>query len=132
MSLWNHLVFSFVPAQIVGAELKAALMVDLLPPPQIAYQVYNHIAWAGATYTGFAIAFSSFWYLGAIVFFAIGYVMRRWTNAFLAGSTTGYIFLMILTSQSLMVITHTTHDFVSAFVSIGVFVMPVLLFARRK
>lgn len=131
LSLWNHLVFSFVPAQIVGADLKAALMFDLPPTPQAAYEVYGHVAWAGATYTGFAIAFSSFWYFGAFVFFAIGYLMRCWTNAFLAGSTTGLIMLMMLTSQSLIAVTHLTHEFVSIFVSIAAFLMPVLLFARR-
>lgn len=129
MSLWNHLVFSFVPGQFVGAEFKQSLMVDL---PDNAYLVYGHIGWPGSTSTGFATAFQSFWYPGALVFFAIGYLMRRWTNAFLRGSTTGMIMLMLLTSQSLIAITHLTHTFVSIFVSIGVFVMPVLLYARVR
>lgn len=129
LSLWNHLVFSFVPGQIVGAALKSDLMLHL---PNNAYQVYGHIPFPGTTSTGFATAFKSFWYFGALEFFVIGYVMRRWTNAFFQGSTTGLIFLMMLTSQSLIAITHTTHDLVSIFVAIGAFLIPVLLFARIK
>lgn len=132
LSLWNHLVFSYVPAQIVGANVKAALMFDLPPATKGALDLYGHVPWAGATYTGFAIAFGSFWYFGAFVFFVIGYVMRRWTNAFFAGSTTGLIMLMMLTSQSLMSITHTTNDFASVFVPIAAFLMPVLKFSRLK
>ena len=129
LSLWNHLVFSFVPAQIFGAELKQSLMVTL---PDNAYIVYSHSPWPGSTPTGFSTAFESFWYPGAIIFFVIGYIMRRWTNAFLRGSTTGMIMLMLLTSQSLISITHLTHLFFSVFISIGVFVMPVLLYARVR
>lgn len=132
LSLWNHLVFSYVPAQLVGADVKAALMLDLPPVTQGAFNVYGHVGWAGATYTGFAYAFSSFWYFGAFVFFVIGYVMRCWTNAFFAGSTTGLIMLMMLTTQSLIAITHTTNDFASVFLNIAVFLIPVLMFSRVR
>lgn len=74
---WNHVVFQWIPAQIVGANLKLALMFDL----GVAQRLYNHLYYEtpiGSTSTGLGGAYLEFGFLGVLFFAAISYVMGRW------------------------------------------------------
>lgn len=129
VGLWNRFVFSFIPGQIVGHDLKQSLMFS---QPNLALEVFNHIPWPGTTYTGFADSFRSFWYFGAFVFFAIGVIMKKWFIGAARGSLTAFIVLALITSQSLIAVTHNSYDFFLFFVNLAVFLLPPLLFARKK
>lgn len=76
--LWNRTVHQWVPAQIVGADLKASLMFGTLTT------VYEEIAATsnfryvlGTTPTGIGAAFQEFGYLGMIFFLILG-TMTGW------------------------------------------------------
>jgi hypothetical protein len=129
VALWNRFVFSFIPGQIVGHDLKQSLIFS---QPNLALELFGHIPWPGTTYTGFADSFRSFWYFGAFVFFAIGVIMKKWFIGAARGSLTAFIVLALITSQSLIAVTHNSYDFFLFFVNLAVFLRPPLLFARKK
>jgi hypothetical protein len=129
LSLWNRFVFSFIPGQFVGHDIKQSLQVPL---PNLTFKEYYHIPWPGTTYTGFADSFGSFWFFGAFVFFAIGSVMRSWFIGAARGSLTALMILMLISVKSLMAVTHNSYDFFLFFVNLTVFLFPALLFARKS
>ncbi|MBJ3775929.1 hypothetical protein [Acuticoccus mangrovi] len=74
---WNRFVFQWVPAQIVGADVKNALMFPIDPAERIlaAFDIPWRI---GTMPTGMGEAYLEFGFLGALVFFAIALIMGRW------------------------------------------------------
>lgn len=80
--LWDRFIHQWVPAQIVGADLKASLMVGTLT------SVYDEISATssfrfqlGTTATGIGATFQEFGYMGMVFFlilgFFIGWLFRR-------------------------------------------------------
>jgi len=74
---WNRVVFQWVPAQIVGATTKRALMIDTNVPQNIA-AIYNEDYRVGAAVTAMGEAYLEFWFFGATFFFATAFMMGRW------------------------------------------------------
>lgn len=128
-SLWNTLVFRYVPAQIVGADFKSALMLDLGNP---AAEVFGYLPWIGTTATGMQTAFRSFWFFGAAIFALIGLIMSRWYLAAMQGNLAAQMLTMLMPTQALHAITHEYDSFFMPFVQWIVFLLPVLLIARVK
>ncbi|MFA7665638.1 MAG: hypothetical protein WCY32_05900 [Burkholderiaceae bacterium] len=127
LSLWNGFVQQFVPGQMVGVEIKAALQLDRQGN---AESVFGHVAHTGTTLTGITDAFQSFWFFGAIKFMLIGFIMSRWWRAAEAGNRAAQIILMLCVTASLHAITHSTNRFFMAFFELAVFVVPAFLYAR--
>ncbi|MGR9099995.1 MAG: hypothetical protein ACU826_05450 [Gammaproteobacteria bacterium] len=127
LSHWNNLVFAYVPGQWVGYEVKQSLMFDLGNP---AYDEFNFIGNVGSTSTGLTDAFQSFWYFGAVKFFLIGLIMSRWYQAALKKNLVAQMVLMLVISGALHAITHSTHSFFTVFVSLAVFLIPLLAWSR--
>lgn len=128
LSLWNSIVHSYIPGQLVGADLKEALKLRL---PNPAQQVYSHIPHPGATHTGLADAFQSFWYFGAVLFWLIGKTQKYWTVQAARGQLSALLMVMLSTSAALHSITHTSHHFWLELPLLFAFLFPVLHFARR-
>lgn len=120
---WNMLVFSFVPAQLLGQDFKARLMFDV---PTLARD-YNPMV--GTTETGLADAFRSFWYLGAIKFFLLAYVMRRIFASAEAGEFAGQFTYILSVVPAMHAITHKTDWALMIWVHLLLFVVPLLAFA---
>jgi hypothetical protein len=129
VSHWNGLVFSYVPAQLVGAGIKAALY---LPQSQPAYDEFFYTPPTGSTWTGLSDAFQSFWYFGCLKFFLIAIVMRKLWLAASGGNLTAQLLYMLLPVHALEAITHTTQYFLSPLVHLAVFLIPPLMLARRR
>ncbi|MEA1049011.1 hypothetical protein U5801_04180 [Lamprobacter modestohalophilus] len=127
LTLWNQLVNSFVPGQWVGYDLKRSLMLDF---NNTARDYFGYLPHTGSTYTGLSDAFQSFWYFGAIKFFLAGLIMSRWYQAGFHGNIVAQMILMLIISDSLHLITHSTQPFYMGFIEIAVFLLPVLLLAR--
>lgn len=128
LSLWNHLIHSYVPGQLVGNELKNALT---FPLANVALEEMGHRFPTGTTSTGMAESFRSFWYFGIFVFFLIGIIMSRWFKSAMRGNIAAQIMIILITPKSLMAITHGTNAFFSEFIALAVFLGPALFFARR-
>lgn len=126
---WNTFVFNYVPAQIVGSKIKESLMIPVRDP---AYTLFLYTAPTGSTFTGMSDAFRSFWYFGALKFFLIGLILSKLYRSAIKGNIASQLFYMLTITPALQSITHHTQWFFSAWVHIGIFLIPALLFARRK
>jgi hypothetical protein len=122
---WNILVFNFVPAQFLGRDFKDSLMI-----PVIQDRNYNPLT--GTTETGISDAFVSFWYLGALKFFLIAYLLGRMYRAALTGSTAAQILYILSAGTSMMVITHHTQWIISDWIQAAFFLLPGLVIARKR
>jgi hypothetical protein len=129
LTLWNELVNSFVPGQWVGHDLKRSLMLDF---NNTARDHFGYLPHTGSTATGLSDSFQSFWYFGAIKFFLAGLIMSRWYRAGVGGNIVAQMILMLIISDSLHLVTHSSQRFYMGFIEIAVFFLPVLLFARVK
>ena len=134
---YNALVFAYVPAQLVGADVKQALFLpyenwrydDGQPSP--AFAQFFYVPVPGSTITGFSDTFASFWYFGCLVFFAIAYCMQKlwwWARG---GSFLAQLLYMLMPMSALEAITHSTDSFLMPWVHIAAFLLPPLYFARR-
>lgn len=128
-SLWNTLVFRFVPAQFVGIDVKSSLMFDLGNLPG---EVFGYFPMIGTTATGMQTAFLSFWFFGAFIFALIGWIMSRWYLAALRGNLAAQMLAMLTPSYALHAITHQYENFFVPFVQWAIFLLPVLLIARHQ
>lgn len=129
LSLWNGFVHSYVPGQFIGARLKADMMIDL----RNVRDMYGFQWHVGTTSTGFADAFRSFWYFGSMLFFVIGRILRYWMYRAQSGDLLGAAMIMLLLPESLLAITHSTHSFFLAFVSLFVFlIVPMRLVSATR
>ena len=126
---WNALIFSYVPAQLVGRDIKQALF---LPLPQPAIEEYAYQPALGSTWTGLSDAFQSFWFFGCLKFFVIAYVMQKLWVAASCGNLTAQIFYMLIPVYAMEAITHTTHHFVDPWVHMAIFLLPALMLARAS
>jgi len=129
LSLWNQFVFQFLPGQWIGHDLKQALMLHFDNDAQTSSDYVPHF---GSTVTGLSDAFQSFWYFGAIKFFLAGLIMRRWYQAGVNGNIAAQMILMLIISDSLQLITHSSQGFYMGFIELAAFLLPVLFFARTK
>ena len=120
---WNRLVFNFVPAQLVGVEVKQSFM---LPVP-VQSRDYNPVL--GTTETGMADAFGSFWYLGAFKFFLLAYLVRRiWVTANTGEFAAQFTYLLSIV-PSMHAISHQTDWVLMVWVHMLMFAAPALAFA---
>lgn len=126
---WNSLVFAYVPAQLVGRELKQSLY---LPVPDPAFEEYFYTPPLGTTWTGLSDAFQSFWYFGVLKFFLIAFVMQKLWLAGQEGNLTAQLLYMLVPVYALEAITHITQAFVAPWVHIAIFLLPALMVARRR
>lgn len=123
---WNILVFNFVPAQVVGTDVKQTF---LLPFPVQSGRDY--LAPTGSTETGMADAFASFWYLGCLKFFAIAYALGRLYRSALQGSLPAQIFYMVSIVPAMLAITHHTQWVLSTWVNVAILLLPGLALVRQ-
>ena len=131
---WNVLVFRYFPAQIFGASAKQNLMSlgGLLEIGRNAERAYGYENDVGSTVGGITDAFASFWYFGCLVFFAIGYCMRRFYESALRGSPVWQIACALMIVYSLLAITHSTNHFLAPWVQAAFFLGPALIYARAR
>ena len=129
IAYWDELVFAYVPAQLVGAEFKEALMTNIAEeetdPPDPASP-------PGATSTGMADSFKAFWYFGCFVFFLIARVCRKFFEAARAGHVAAQLVYMLTITSAMHAITHHTKLFVTPWVHLALFLLPCLLWARKR
>jgi hypothetical protein len=129
LSFWNAMVFAYVPRQIVGQEFKQSLMISL-PDPE--YVTFGYVPIPGSTWTGFATAFASFWYLGCLIFFLVAWVMGRLYRRALNGDLIAQVVYALMLVQSALVITHSTSAFVTPWPHIALFLLTGLHWAKKR
>ncbi len=124
---WNVLVFNFIPAQIVGKNLKNSLIVHMT---ELEDRNYN--PWFGTTETGMSDAFVSFWYFGFVKFLVIAYVLARMYRTAMSGGLAAQLIYMFSVTPATHTISHHTQWIFSAWLDMALFLLPLLLLARRR
>ncbi len=127
---WNGLVSDYVPAQVFGAARKESLYAPTVDLIEAAQKEYGFTPSQGTTLTGMVDCFGSFWYLGCLEFFLIGYLMQRLYLHADDGSMMAQAIYVFMMTQALHAITHSTSWFVRPWVHILFFWIPVMLYAR--
>ena len=107
--IYNNLVNLYVPAFIVGHDIKDGLKVDTTDDD--AADVTARFVRGGATRTGFSDSFQSLHYFGCLIFLAISLFMGTlWTKA-RSGDVKAQLYYMVLLSAGLKVFTESTSVF---------------------
>lgn len=123
---WNRVIFTFVPAQLVGSNIKEALQFDTPKPSRD----YNPMT--GTTETGLVDAFASFWYFGAIKFLLLAWVMRRLWETAMAGEMLGQLVYMLSIVPAMHAISHQTDWVIPVWIHMAIFLIPVLSLCRIR
>ncbi len=126
---WNCLVSDYVPAQVFGAARKESLYAPTVNLIEIAQKEYGFTPSPGTTLTGMVDCFGSFWYVGCLEFFVIGYVMQWLYLRAVGGSMMAQAIYVFMMTQALHAITHSTTWFVRPWVHMLFFWIPVMLYA---
>ncbi|WP_372845874.1 hypothetical protein [Pontiella sp.] len=131
---WNGLVFNYVPAQIVGRATKKALM---LPENYkffvVAKQKYGYTMGVGTTLTGYLDAFGSFWWLGFIKFYLIGWIMGTLYRNAMVGSFLAQLLYVYVMNKAMQSVSHGTHAIMlSVWVYFFALGYPAFLWAKLK
>jgi hypothetical protein len=128
---WNHLVFRFVPAQLLGTSFKEALKLRPKGPPgatdatSLTYEFST-----GSTVTGMADSFQQFGWFGCLFFVFMAVVFRS-----LWGATQGpdALFARLLYTLSctsaMRAVTHWTLDFLPGILYSVFFLSLAMLYA---
>jgi hypothetical protein len=127
---WNTLIFNYVPAQIFGENFKNGLKIPVAEPSDLLPSYYSRLN--GSTNTGLADSFYSFWFFGAIKFFMIAFFMQIIYMRGWLGSYKYAIFYILMIVPALHTITHHTHWFISPWVHMFIFLVPLLYYSSNR
>ena len=123
---WNMVVSNYVPRQLFGSRVKTALRLETPPWPR------DFVPAVGTTLTGMSDAFRSFWYVGAIKFFLLGYVLRRFWDLAMEGQFLGQVLYCLSIVPGMHAFSHNTDWVVPVWIHALIFLAPALLYARCK
>jgi hypothetical protein len=133
---WDRAVFNFVPAQIVGRELKESLMLEYLQEVDLqayALEAYGHPRKTGSTSTGFYDAYASFGWFGVIKFIIIGNIMGVLYKYAMCGYFLPQLLYVYLLGTAMHAVSHGTHRIlVSSWIYFFVLCFPVLFWAQAR
>jgi hypothetical protein len=127
-AFYNDFIYRFVPGQIFGAKFKEDLLFN------ISYGKYaekSGVQATGTTRTGLAVAYHSFWYLGALIFFIIGYNYSRWYKLAESGNLVAQIYSILLLYPALLALPFSPSNYFISFASLSIFLLPVLLYSKE-
>jgi hypothetical protein len=131
---WNHLVFRYVPAQLLGQSFKASLMIPRSREGlerELAAMDYSNPP--GSTVTAMGDSFQQFGYLGCLFFALLGAFFRGLCRA---ASPRNALFAQLLYMQSctcaMRAVTHWTLDFLPGLLYNLVFLGAAMLYASAE
>ena len=130
---WNHLVFRYVPAQILGQEFKQGLKLNTrveLVERELAVLGYSNPV--GSTVTCLGDSFQQLGYCGCVFFAVLAVVFRKlWSSALSGGATVPQLLYMLICPSALRAVTHWTLDFLPGFLYSALFLGVAAWYARR-
>lgn len=128
---WNHLVFRYVPAQILGEPLKQFLMIrrsgeDL--ERELAGMDYTNPA--GSTVTAMGDSFQQFGYWGCLFFVVLGgFFHRLWRAASAPNALFAQLLYMQSCTSAMRAVTHWTLDFLPGLLYNVIFLGAAVVYA---
>lgn len=132
---WDQMVFRFMPAQIIGARAKQALMFHTLEERTAEEEMAQHLGFqvdTGSTMTGMGDVFRQFGFAGCVFFALVAVLFRNLYSASLKpGSTFAQLLYISIATTSMRAITHQTVDFLPGLTYNAVFLGLLTLFAHE-
>jgi hypothetical protein len=130
---WNHLVFRYVPAQILGPSFKESLMIrhatDALERELAGMDYVNP---AGSTVTAMGDSFQQFGYWGCLFFVVLGLFFRTvWRAAAQPNGLFAQLLYMQCCTSAMRAVTHWTLDFLPGLCYNAIFLGAALMYASR-
>ncbi len=110
---WNELVFNYVPGQLVGREFKQSLKLETgmssREAAEILLEKFGYRMKVGTTISGYADAFGSFSWFGAIKFLLIGLMMGTLYRHAMSGTFLGQMLYVYVLSAAMHAVSHGTN-----------------------
>jgi hypothetical protein len=128
-TLLNTISFNFVPAQIVGKDVKDFLSINMSNDNNI---VYSREIVTGSTSTGIGDSFESYWFFGCLIFFFIGLLLNKLNRSANIGNVSAQLLIILLMTSGMHAITHTTHLFVVRLIYLAIFLIPMLWWSKKS
>jgi hypothetical protein len=126
---WNSLAHQYVPAFLVGREFKNGLMIKTLTR-RLETGEEKGLYSFGSTRTGFSDSYRSFGFLGAMVFCVIGAFFGLLFSHAIKGSLQDEYLYLVLLSEGLKSITHSTSEFFASLPFVMLISLLVFRFSR--
>ena len=110
---WDEIVWRFVPAQFVGAELKQSLMFNYNRMQEIeALRTRGYNMLEGTTSTGLGDSFVQFGFAGCLVFLALGILMKSlWIRSLGDAGIFAQLLYITTVASAMRAVTNQTADF---------------------
>ncbi|MDD2462578.1 MAG: hypothetical protein PHI97_01140 [Desulfobulbus sp.] len=130
---WNLLVFNYIPAQIVGSEVKSSLMIPIQDIIRIADERFGYDFHIGTVSTGYCDAFGSFGWFGFVKFLLIGWILGVLYKCAIHQSFLAQILYLYVLTTAMHAISHGTHQILlSVWVYFFLLGFPLLYWARAR
>jgi hypothetical protein len=129
---WNRLVFNFIPAQLVGEELKTSLYLPSVNVIDIVQKYFGFQTFrTGLTITCVGELFVEFWFFGCLVFWVISYAYKHlWTLANDYSNSMAQVLYCLVLPFSVVAVGAGTSNLLSQIVYYLIFLYPVFLYSK--
>ena len=130
---WNHLIFRYVPAQVVGEGVKDSLMIRISREGlERELATVGYVNPAGSTVTGLGDSFQQFGYWGCLFFALLGVGFHQLWRAATVPATALFAQLLYIQSctSAMRAVTHWTLDFLPGFLYALIFLGLALWYAQ--
>jgi hypothetical protein len=129
---WNHLMFRYVPAQLLSSRFKDSLMVrPSAEGVERELSGMDYVNPIGSTVTGIGDSFQQFGYWGCLIFAAIGGLFRRlWHSAVRSDALVAQLLYMQSCTCAMRAVTHWTLDFPPGLLYNAIFLGAAAVYAK--
>lgn len=119
---WNHLVFRYVPAQLLGEGVKEALMFDVFDVNKAGGSETGLQFPPGSTMTGLGDTFEQFGWLGCFFFAIMGVLFKGlWQASLGKNALFARVMYVLSITSGMRAVTHWTMDFLPGLLYFAIF-----------
>jgi hypothetical protein len=131
---WDEIIWRFVPAQVVGEDLKSALMFRMRNQTREDLRTMaGYWIPQGTTITGVGDSFQQFGYFGALFFLIAGWVSQTfWIASRREGANVAQLVYMCTAASNMRAVTHQTVDYLPGFMFFLIFLGLGVYYARER
>jgi hypothetical protein len=131
---WNHLIFRYVPAQLLSNRFKDSLMVrPSAEGVERELSGMDYVNPIGSTVTGIGDSFQQFGYGGCLFFAAMASLFRRlWHSAVRPDALFAQLLYMQSCTCAMRAVTHWTLDFLPGLLYNAIFLGAAAIYATAK
>jgi len=131
---WNQLIFRFVPAQIVGKDVKDSLLIGTALDGMLNDVTnFGHEFSTGSTLTGMGDAFRQFGWFGCLFFMFVAIIFRSyWLSSIQPNALFAQLLYLLICTSAMRAVTHQTLDFLPGFVYHFLFLWIGLWYAEER